>query len=114
MEDKESKLSKIADAPIETLKRPPANEPVIFTTVLFVFIDEHDRNVRTNWPGELPRVGETVQLKGRDSIWKIVGLQWIFDIDPSGQRFQRAAVISLKNLTRTSSRAGTQIEVEEG
>ena len=99
MEDKESKLNRIADAPSETPKRPTSNEPAIFTSVFFAFIGEHDRNVRTNWPGELPRVGETVQLKGRDTIWKISGLQWIFDIDPSEQRFQRAAVISLEKLT---------------
>ncbi|MFA5052822.1 MAG: hypothetical protein WC565_02090 [Parcubacteria group bacterium] len=99
MEDKESKLDKIANAPVETPKRPPSYEPSVFTAVFFSFTGEQDRNVRTNWPGELPRVGETVQLKGRDTIWKISGLQWIFDIDPSEQRFQRAAVISLEKLS---------------
>lgn len=99
MESKDDKLNRIAEAPAEASKQPPNNEPFIFTTIFFAFIGEQDRNVRTNWPGELPRIGETVQLKGRDTIWKVSGLQWIFDIDPSEQRFQRAAVISLEKLT---------------
>lgn len=75
------------------------NEPFVYTAVFFNFGGEQDRNVRTNWPGEIPRVGEMVQLKGRDTIWKIRELRWIFDIDPKEQRFQRAAVIHLEKIT---------------
>lgn len=73
------------------------NEQVVDsrTSVYFVFNGEGDRNVRTMWPGELPRVGEQVQLTGRDTIWIVSEVKWLFNIDPSNQRFQRAVVITL-------------------
>ncbi|MFA5054489.1 MAG: hypothetical protein WC565_10540 [Parcubacteria group bacterium] len=96
MESKEAKLNKIANAPTE---QPKATDASVFTSVAFVFTGEADRNIKTNWPGELPRAGELVQLRGRDTIWKVHSLQWIFDIDPSAGKFQRAAFITLEKLT---------------
>jgi len=84
------------ETPAEVLDQSKKIEPFIFTTIFFAFIGEQDRNVQTNWPGELPRIGETVQLKGRNITWKVIGLQWIFDIEPKEKRFQRAAVITLE------------------
>jgi hypothetical protein len=69
------------------------------TTAFFVFKGEDDRNVRTLWPGELPRLGELVQLNGRDTLWSVSEVKWLFNIEPKDQRFQRAVVITLEKVT---------------
>lgn len=71
----------------------------VYTPVIFMFKDEGDRNVRTNWPGVLPRIGEAVNIKGRDQRWVIRDLIWIFDIEQSIGKFQRALVISLEKVS---------------
>lgn len=98
MESKDEKLQKLGDMPAEK-PGAKATDASVFTSVAFAFIGESDRNIKTNWPGELPRVGELVQLRGRDTIWKVNSLQWLFDIDTNAGKFQQAAVITLEKLT---------------
>jgi len=68
--------------------------PFVYTPVIFLFKD--DRNIRTNWPGVLPRVGEHVQLKGRDNKWIIKSSTWILDIDIAANKCERAVVIEVE------------------
>lgn len=75
------------------------NDGFIFTTVFFNFVGEQDRNVLTNWPGEIPRKGEFVTLKGRDANWIVTKVEWMFDIDKAKQRFDRAAMIEMEKVT---------------
>ena len=71
---------------------------LLLTPVAFVFEGDADRNVRTLWPGNLPRIGEHLKLKGRDIAWQVMDVEWFIDVMIKEQKLERMVVIKLEKV----------------
>lgn len=71
---------------------------LLFTPVAFVFEGDSDRNLRTLWPGNLPRIGEHLKLKGRDIAWQVADVEWMIDVMVKEQRLERMVIIKLEKV----------------
>jgi len=67
----------------------------LYTPMGMVFEGAPDKNMKLNWLGPLPRVGEHLVLRGRDKAWLVDRVEWHLDPQLKESRLERAVKVYL-------------------
>lgn len=75
---------------------PQRTDANLGVSCAFKFVGQEDKNISMVWPGQLPRLGDNLKLKGRDTVWVVTRVDWLLDIQFSKKTMDRGVMITLE------------------